>query len=733
MSEAGDPGGPAPQPLRGDPAARVLVAGATGRTGALAARIVWRHPRLELAAATSRSHAGERLDALYPYHRVPIVLEELDLDRLEQVEAAIVAYPHGAAAPIVAGLRGLGALVVDLSADFRLRELPEYERWYGPHGDPDLLANSVYGLTELNREGVREAELIGNPGCYPTAALLALAPLAEAGLVVDVVIDAKSGVSGAGRNGGERLSFINVDQNLTPYGTGGHRHSPEIAQGLAALGAGEARVTFMPHLLPLDQGLLASCYVTLSREVEPEELRNLYRRPLRGRAVRRAGRLRPGCARGARHKPVPNPRHPRRDGRARGRLRRDRQSLEGRVWAGGAEPERDARCRRDGGARVTFFRSRWAPAPNGIEEADAGALAPAFRAAGVACGLKDGGATDVGLLACDDPAVSSALLLTRNAAAAAPVRLCRERCDQSAIRAAVVNSGNANAATGERGFRDAVALQTTAAAALGLVPERVAVAETGTIGVPLDVEAVLAGIPAAAARLGERGDDFAEAIMTTDRGPKRCCVSQDGVTLSAQAKGAGMIEPGFATMLCFVQTDAVVEDPDRALRDAVAASFERITVDGQMSTNDTVLLQATGASGRPLPGGLLESVLLQLALDIVADGEGASRVGRIEVVEAASPEEARRVAHAIANSPLVKTALAGRDPNWGRIAQAAGMALAGETVPGLGSDAIAAEEIGSSTPEAELSLRLGRGDASAHLYFSDLTEAYVALNSRYTT
>jgi glutamate N-acetyltransferase/amino-acid N-acetyltransferase len=384
-------------------------------------------------------------------------------------------------------------------------------------------------------------------------------------------------------------------------------------------------------------------------------------------------------------------------------------------------------------AAGSFFRSRWTPAPNGIEEADAGALAPGFRAAGVACGLKGGRATDVGLLVCDDPAVASALLLTRNAAAAAPVRLCRERCDQRAIRAAVVNSGNANAATGERGFRDAVAMQATAAAALGLGPGQVAVAETGTIGIPLDVEAVLGGIDQAAVRLGERGDEFAEAIMTTDRGPKRCCVRQDGVTLSAQAKGAGMIEPGFATMLCFVQTDAVVADPDRALRDAVAASFERITVDGQMSTNDTVLLQGTGASERPLPGGLLESVLLQLALDIVADGEGASRVGRIEVEEAASAEEARRVAHAIANSPLVKTALAGHDPNWGRIAQAAGMALAGETLPELGPDAIAAEEIGSSADEAELSLRLGRGDASTHLYFSDLTEAYVALNSRYTT
>ena len=165
---------------------------------------------------------------------------------------------------------------------------------------------------------------------------------------------------------------------------------------------------------------------------------------------------------------------------------------------------------------------------------------------------------------------------------------------------------------------------------------------------------------------------FSEAILTTDRWPKSCTLRAGGVTLSAQAKGAGMMMPGFATMLCFVQTDAVVEDPDAALRAAVDASFERITVDGQMSTNDTVVLQATGAAGEPLPEGLLEAVLLQLAIEIIGDGEGAARVARVEVSGAAAAEEAERVARAIANSPLVKTALFGRDPNWGRIAQAAG-------------------------------------------------------------
>ena len=381
-----------------------------------------------------------------------------------------------------------------------------------------------------------------------------------------------------------------------------------------------------------------------------------------------------------------------------------------------------------------FFRSRWVDVPDGVEELDSAELAPGFRAAGVPAGVKGGGETDVGLLACDVDDVGSALLLTTNASAAAPVRVCREQCDVAAVRAAVVNSGNANAATGEQGYADAVAMRDAAARELGIEPRAVAVAETGTIGVRLPAGRVEAGIAAASQRLDPWGASrFAEAIMTTDRGPKACTVRAGGVTLSAQAKGAGMIEPGLATMLCFVQTDAAIGDPDATLRTACGASFERITVDGQMSTNDTVLLQATGAAVEPLPAGLLDTVLLQLALEVVADGEGASRVARVEVRDAASDEEADRVARAIANSPLVKTALYGRDPNWGRVAQAAGMALAGEELDELSPEAIDAGELGSDSAEVELAVTLGRGDASAHIYFSDLTPEYVRINAEYTT
>jgi glutamate N-acetyltransferase / amino-acid N-acetyltransferase len=385
-------------------------------------------------------------------------------------------------------------------------------------------------------------------------------------------------------------------------------------------------------------------------------------------------------------------------------------------------------------ATKTFFSSRWVTAPDGVEELDPAQLAPGFRAAGVARGLKAGGATDVGVLTCDEPGVRSGLALTRNAAAAAPVRVCRQECDAAAIRAVAVNSGNANAATGEQGYRDALAMRDAAAEALEIEPRGVAVAETGTIGVPLDIQAVTSGVLEAVEGLSAAaGEQFAQAIMTTDRAAKLCTVRGDGVTVSAQAKGAGMIQPGFATMLCFVQTDGEVDDPDGALRAALGDSMERITVDGQLSTNDTALLQATGSAGTPLPEGLLEAVLLQLALEIVADGEGATRAARVDVRGAANPGEAERVARAIANSPLVKTALYGRDSNWGRIAQAAGMALAGEELPELGPDRIQASELAGEGSEAELSIALGRGDTDAHVYFSDLTHDYVRVNAEYTT
>jgi N-acetyl-gamma-glutamyl-phosphate reductase len=253
----------------------VSVFGSAGFTGALTARLLYRHPVLELRAVTARSDVGRSLDDLYPHHRVPLELEELDLDRHADVDAAVVAYPHGAAAPLVAELRDRGVRVVDLSADFRLRDPAVYGRWYREHEATDLLGEAVYGLPELYREAIRGASLVANPGCYPTAALLALAPLARAGVVEDVVIDAKSGVSGAGRAATEKTHFVTVDENLNAYGVPRHRHIPEIEQELAILGA-DVRITFIPHLVPLDQGELVSCYVTVTDAADGLDLEQLY-------------------------------------------------------------------------------------------------------------------------------------------------------------------------------------------------------------------------------------------------------------------------------------------------------------------------------------------------------------------------------------------------------------------------------------------------------------------------
>jgi N-acetyl-gamma-glutamyl-phosphate reductase len=260
---------------------RVLVAGATGFAGALAAHLLWRHPRFELVGVTGRSEVGSRLEDVYPRYRVPLTLQELDLERLKRLGklgAAIVAYPHAASAPVVAALRACRVRVIDLSADFRLADLSTYERWYGPHPHPELLPESVYGLTELHREAIRDAELVATPGCYPTASVLALAPLARAGLIADLVIDAKQGLSGAGRSATWQTHFSNSGENILPYNITHHRHTPEIEEQLDDLDPTHPRlrVQFTPHLVPLDQGELVDCYVTPTRAVAQDELDVMY-------------------------------------------------------------------------------------------------------------------------------------------------------------------------------------------------------------------------------------------------------------------------------------------------------------------------------------------------------------------------------------------------------------------------------------------------------------------------
>jgi glutamate N-acetyltransferase/amino-acid N-acetyltransferase len=411
---------------------------------------------------------------------------------------------------------------------------------------------------------------------------------------------------------------------------------------------------------------------------------------------------------------------------------------------------------------TTFFKSRWIDAPAHAAELDPTALPAGFRAAGVAAGLKPDG-LDVGVLVSDEPGTTSAARFTTNARVGAPVIVSRDAA-LDRLRAVVANSGGSNTGDGQRGIGTARAMQAAAAEELDVEPAQVGVASTGVIGIELPREPVVGGVRAACAALGDDAADFSAAILTSDRGPKRACLevelSGGRVRLSAQAKGAGMIQPRFATMFCFAQTDAELSAGTLELLTGVCVkrSFDRISVDGQLSTSDTVFTQASGASGvRVEPesedelrlGEALDALMRQLALEIVADGEGCRRVGRV-VVEG-RPDVVEPVARAIANSPLVKTALHGGDPNFGRILQAAGAVWpAGEPFvadleiegrqlvsagDAIGLDAADLRELEQLVAGDEVEYRLalpGEG-GETEVFFSDLGPEYARFNAEYTS
>lgn len=391
-----------------------------------------------------------------------------------------------------------------------------------------------------------------------------------------------------------------------------------------------------------------------------------------------------------------------------------------------------------------------------------------FLAGGAAAGLKESGRPDVGILTTAPELrnmTTSAAVFTSNAFAAAPVLVSQRHSRLSCLGAVVANSGSANACTGAEGIAVARATQAAGGAELGLVAERVGVASTGLIGSLPPLDRLEQGMKEASRRLSEDGGgSFLESIMTTDRFPKACALeveTVDGVVrIGGCAKGAGMIAPAMATMLCFVTTDAVVVPAvvRSMLRKAVGKTFNRISVDGQTSTNDCVFLLASGASrvilsagGAAQLGAALRCLLQRLALMMVADGEGATKVVHLVVRGAATDEEARSVARAVADSSLVKTAMYGCDPNWGRILSAAGAVLPGRSLPRtyleiggvrVVQDARAARLTQDSERklrevmaggEVEVLLHLGAGRAQDEVYFSDLGHEYVTINSEYST
>ncbi len=408
-----------------------------------------------------------------------------------------------------------------------------------------------------------------------------------------------------------------------------------------------------------------------------------------------------------------------------------------------------------------FFASRRVDRPAHVRELEPTALPQGFTAGAAAAGLKQPEGLDVGVLFSDAPGTTSAARFTANSRLGAPV-IVSQRSAIERLRAVVANSGGSNTGDGQRGIDTARATQEAAAERLGIEPEQVGVASTGVIAAELPREKLLAGARAAIDALGPDAAGLAEAMVTTDRWPKRACleVELEGgtVRLSAQAKGAGMISPRYATMFCFVQTDASLEPEtvDLLTGVCVTRSFDRISVDGQLSTSDTVFVLASGASGvRVAPesadelllGEAIDALMRQLAMSIVSDGEGARRVGRVIVRGGA--DDVERVARSVANSPLVKTALHGADPNYGRILQAVGQVLpppflvdleiegrrvvtAGEGDDLSAGDLRALEEAVSGD-EVEYALTIPGEGGETEVFFSDLSHEYVTINAEYTT
>ena len=396
------------------------------------------------------------------------------------------------------------------------------------------------------------------------------------------------------------------------------------------------------------------------------------------------------------------------------------------------------------------------------------ALLPAgFRAAGVACGIKNDRDThDLAVFAADGP-VTAAGVFTRNRVCGAPVKVSRERVPGEAVRAVIVNSGNANACTGSRGIADAKLMPAVVAEQLGCAPEAVLVCSTGVIGHYLPIETIVSGSPRVVEELDDSPEAFhtaARAMMTTDTVPKTFGIETEiggvRVRVGGMAKGSGMIAPDMATMLSVITTDAAVA-PDflrQLLATAVRRSFNCITVDGDMSTNDTVIALANGAAGAVEIAGageaadafyaLLERVCRELARLIARDGEGATKLVNIRVSGARDETEARQGGLSVANSSLVKTAVFGRDPNWGRILcavgyagvdidpEAVGVALCGTTIYKAGAGAaFDQEQLTAAMGDADIpiDIDLGQGSAQAEIFTCDLSYDYVRINAEYTT
>ncbi|KAI4453728.1 aminotransferase class iii [Holotrichia oblita] len=664
---------------------KVSIIGATGYTGAELLRILANHKEAEIICLTSESQTGGSILEIYPhlkavYAEIPKLNSLNDLESIaKESQAVFIALPHGHAMEAGKKLINLNKdiKIIDLGADYRFKDYKVYEKWYKvTHTYPE--AQAVYGLVELNRDTIKNqsTSIIANPGCYTTASILALTPLVKRGLIElnSIIVDAKSGVSGAGRGLNLGSHFCEVFESVKAYGIASHRHTPEIEQELSKLAGSPVTINFTPHLIPMARGILSTCYANMAKGITAKDIGDAF--------VDEYGDEYFIRLLGERGYPVTK--------NTRGSNFCDiGWHIDERTKRVIIVSALDNLVKGAAGQAVQNL--------NLLFEIKAGITAPqGFKAAGAKAGVKKSGKNDVGIIYSDLPAAAAALFTT-NKIAAAPILVSKEIIESSGyVSAVVVNSGCANACTGEQGLSDAKTMATVTAEKLNLKDGQVLVASTGVIGVNLPIAKITDGIKIAAAALAENdkaSEDVMEAIMTTDTFPKSCAYefTLEGkiVKIAGIAKGSGMIHPNMATMLAFITTDAAISPEllKQALLEAAGVSFNMISVDGDTSTNDMVCVLANGLAGNTCLKSAdeadyqvflaaLKAVCTDLAKLIVRDGEGATKFLEITVEEAASFDEAKEAAMSIAKSPLVKTAFFGQDPNWGRILCALGYSSA---------------------------------------------------------
>lgn len=710
----------------------ISIVGITGYTGLELLRLSLNHPHVTVSSIHATKEVGVQISDIFP-HLKGVCDKEIQAFDSEFImthsDLVFFATPSGVAKDLSKNFVKNNFPVIDLSGDHRLS--PDvYLKWYKKSPcTVDIQQRFTYGLSEVMNISHRN-RFIANPGCYATATELALYPLINNHLIrVDsIIVDAKSGLTGAGKKLNQSSHYVNVNNNYVTYKLNKHQHIPEIVQTLQFFNKNLQNIQFSTSLIPVNRGIVATIYTQLESGVKINQIESTYKTVYKNKPFIR---IKDGLPQlneviGTNYTDI------------------------GFVYN-----------ETTGVLTISSVIDNLIKGAAGQAIQNMNLMFNFDETDGLHAGFKKK-KLDFGWIVSEVPA-NVAGVFTTNKVIAAPLKLTKNSIEKSGkMQAIVVNSGIANSCTGIQGEKDAFKMQQLAANKLQIQQEYVGVASTGVIGKMMPMSILENGF----SKLVKNGnaDDFAKAILTTDTHTKTCVVNEvfgnDTVTMAGVAKGSGMIHPNLATMLAFITCDANISSQtlQQALKDVVEVTFNQITVDGDTSTNDMVLVMSNGCTNNNEIKKdsedyykfkqMLLYIMTDLAKSIARDGEGASKLIEVTVKGAKESSAARMIAKSVVGSSLVKTAIFGEDPNWGRIIASAGYAktnfdinqvdiFIGRIPVLIRSSPIKydKEEIQEimSAEEISIELDLHQGNYEGQAWGCDLSYDYVKINALYTT